>query len=246
IAIGFDGPMLSTQLPVMQDAMPSIISLPYGRSLPLHIQAPNWRHMLKLMARLPGTTIQPTIEAMSISKAQFQLRTVVQLVKPHLVSTEWRVILWFTIEHPVPPDVTGNARYTNDVNVLPWSYTFSPAPVLLRDGPDTSLSKRYTIPACPTVPFPTLPITFPDLAMYLHASLEVSRRYLNDSSSGMRKLAKMIDSCYPHTDSGSVGEPERRSMGDLFKRVMGRNNRRRGGNEDTYDLVTPFVADEWG
>ncbi|KAF8639794.1 hypothetical protein AX17_001053 [Amanita inopinata Kibby_2008] len=246
VSIGFDAPVMSTQLTMLQGPMPSIISLPYGRNLPLHIQAPNWRHMLRLMARLPGTTIQATIEAMAMTKSEFKLRTVVQLVKPHLVSSEWRTVLWFTLDHPVPQNVTGSSRYMTDVNVLPWSYTFSQVPQLLRDSSDTQISKTYTIPACSAVPFPTLPITFPDLAMYLQASLESSRRYINDSSSGVRKLAKMIETCYPDMNADNGDDPERRSVGGLFRRVIGRNNRRRGGNEDTYDLVTPFVTNEWG
>jgi hypothetical protein len=85
--------------------------------------------------------------------------------------------------------------------------------------------------------------------MYLQAALEDSRRYLNDSSSGNRKLAKMVQTCYPsRAESALSEEPERSSVGGLFMRVMGRTNRSRtaGGNEDTYELVTPFVPDEWG
>lgn len=85
--------------------------------------------------------------------------------------------------------------------------------------------------------------------MYLQAALEESRRYLNDSSSGHRKLAKMVQTCYPsRAGDGLKDAPERSSVGGLIKRVIGRNNRsnRTGGNEDTYELVTPFVPDEWG
>ncbi|KAF8735025.1 hypothetical protein AX14_002841 [Amanita brunnescens Koide BX004] len=246
ISIGFDPPLISLQISTWQSPLPTIISLPYGRSLPLHIQATNWRHILKLLARLPGTTIQATIEAMAVTKTDHRLRTVVQFVKPHLVSNEWRTILWFTLEHPVPDDVTGRSRYVTDVNVLPWSYSFSTAPQLLRGGTESQLSKTYTIPASSSLPFPTLPITFPDLAMYLHGALETSRRHINDSSSGVRKLAKMIEICYPSVNAVDPDDPDRGRVSGLFKNLMGRGNRRRGGNEDTYDLVTPFVASEWG
>lgn len=236
--------------------------MPYGRSVPLHIQATSWRHALKLLARLPGTTIQATLEALAITKTDHRLRTVVQFVKvsysqsrlhdvwlmkvqPHLVSNEWRTILWFTLDHPVPDDVIGRSKYANDVNVLPWSYTFATVPQLLRGGAESQLSKTYSIPACDSHPFPTLPITFPDLAMYLHGALETSRRRINDSSSGVRKLAKMTEACYPSMNADEIDEPDRK-RGGLFKNLMGRGNRRRGGNEDTYDLVTPFVASEWG
>lgn len=114
------------------------------------------------------------------------------------------------------------------------------------------MSKYYVIPSTENLPFPSLPVTFPNLAMYLQAALEESRRYINDSSSGMRKLAKMIDQAFPnsHVDTDLNDNDERSGVGGLFKRVIGRGSkpRRGGGNEDTYELVTPFVPDseEWG
>lgn len=166
--------------------------------------------------------------------------------QPLRTSSEWRTILYFTLDYPSPRP--GDTR--QDVNALPYSYSLSTIPTLLRDAADTSISKTYTIPASNSVPYPTLPITFPNLAMYLHAALEDSRRYLNDSSRGNRKLAKMVQTCYPvREEDGLPGSPERSSVGDLFKRVIGRSNNkstRTGGNEDTYELVTPFVPNEWG
>jgi hypothetical protein len=61
--------------------MPNIITLPYGKSSPLHLQAPSWRHLLKLMARLSGTRIEPAVEAVAVSNRELKLRTVVQFVK---------------------------------------------------------------------------------------------------------------------------------------------------------------------
>ncbi|KAF9464402.1 hypothetical protein BDZ94DRAFT_1282017 [Collybia nuda] len=229
----------------MQDVMPNIISLPFGRCPPLHLQGPNWRHVLKLMARLSGTRLEPTVEALAISKVDLRLRTVVQFVRPHLVSPDWRTILYFTLDYPSPR----NVYVKNGVNDLPHSYSLSTIPTLLRDSADTPLSKTYTIPASDAVPYPKLPITFPSLAMYLQAALEESRRYINDSSSGNRKLAKMMQACYRTDDpTPERDSPERSGVGGLFKRVIGRKNppNKRSGNEDTYELVTPFVSDEWG
>jgi hypothetical protein len=82
LALGFMAPTISAQLLPMQGVMPNIISLPYGRCPPLHLQAPNWRHLLKLMAWLSGTRIEPTVEAMAITKSDaLALRTVIQFVK---------------------------------------------------------------------------------------------------------------------------------------------------------------------
>jgi hypothetical protein len=90
------------------------------------------------------------------------------------------------------------------------------------------------------------------MAMYLQSVLEESRRAVNDSSSGLRKLAKMVDTYYPCEPENNVvgGEEvlERSTMGGLFKKVIKlskpNGSKGRGRNDDTYELVTPFVADE--
>jgi hypothetical protein len=166
----------------------------------------------------------------------------------HPSSPDWRTILWFSIDYPPPPTAPKHA--IGDVNTLPWSYTFSSVPDILREGAETPLSKYYTIPSTEPVPFPSLPISFPNLAMYLTAALEHSRSAINDSSSnGVRKLSRMIDQCYPSAFD-EPRSPEKKSFGGRLKTFIGvgaKNvNKPRGLNEDTYDLVTPFVADEWG
>ncbi|KAJ7129507.1 hypothetical protein C8R44DRAFT_614608 [Mycena epipterygia] len=254
VSIGFTAPSITPELvPLAGGQLPNIISLPYGRCPPLHLQAPTWRHLLKLMARLSGTRIEPTVEALAVTRSsQMHLRTVVQFVRPHHSSSDWRTLLWFTIDHPVPTSMPGARKYTNgDVDVLPWSYTLSSLPALLRDGSDTLLSKCYTIPSSDSVPFPALPISFPNMAMYLQAALEESRKYMSDSSSGVRKLAKMVETCYPSTTEPN--DEDRSRVGGLFKNLIGRAGGRKdkskkgkGGNEDTYELVTPFVLDDWG
>ena len=159
--------------------------------------------------------------------------------------------MWFTIEQPVP--VASASRYASgNPNLLPYSYTLSPIPVLLRGTSDTNISKTYTIPATDTIPLPTLPITFPDLALYLQAALDTSRRYLSDSPNGLGKLGKMVQTCYPniHQDP-SENEPERTRVSQYFKRVIGLSSKDKKktkgtNNEDTYQLVTPFIPNEWG
>jgi hypothetical protein len=137
-----------------------------------------------------------------------------------------------------------------DVNVLPYSYGLSTVPTLLRNGPDSHISKYYTVPVTARTPLPKLPISLPNLAMYLTAALEESRRALGDSSSGLRRLAKMIDQFYPNQASQrEAGDEEGRRRGGraFIGRLMGRSSRPQGGrNADVYDLVTPFVPDEWG
>jgi hypothetical protein len=252
VSLGFSTPVISITLAPMPVPMPNIITLPYGKSPPLHLQAPSWRHLLKLMARLSGTRIEPSIEAMAVTKGELKLRTVVQFVKPHHLSSEWRVILYLTIDHPIPPNAPNAWKYTNgDVTTLPWSYSLSNIPSLLRDGTDTAMAAYYTIPSTTKTPYPVLPIDLPNMAMYLQSALEDSRRAMGDTSSGLRKLAKCVESCYPaerevaRVEDGS----DKRSLGGVFKKVIGRGNKQsrgRGGNEEVYEFVTPFMANEWG
>ncbi|KDR83873.1 hypothetical protein GALMADRAFT_236334 [Galerina marginata CBS 339.88] len=268
VAIGFTPPHISTELVPMQDSVPNLITLPYSRCPPLYVQAPDWSHLLRLMARLSTSRIEATVQAMAISKTELKLRTVIQFLKPHPASKEWRTMVWFTIDHPVPPSVPEAHRYLGNPNLLPWSYSQGSLPTLMRDNPDvnfqkhqtpmllqdgrdTQISRIYTIPASETLPLPNLPITFPNLALYLQAALDYSRRHSSDGP-GLGKLGKLVQTCYPSVEQVSEFDiPERSSMGGLLKRVMGRGNKdkKKGkgtSNEETYQLVTPFLPDEWG
>ncbi|KAL4076118.1 hypothetical protein J3A83DRAFT_4089886 [Scleroderma citrinum] len=252
-ALGFDHPVISSMLTPMKEQMPNVIRLPYGKAPILFFQAPSWRRLLKLMARLSATRMEPTLEALAVAKHELKLRTVIQFVKVHHSSPDWRAVLYFTTDMPLPSSVQTPHKYTNgDVSVLPFSYTLSPLPALLRDGPEASMAKYYVIPSTLTTPYPSLPINFPDLAMYLQSAVQDSRRASSDSSSGMRKLAQYIDSCFPcDAETAAAIDDDstpRKGVGGIFKRVIGRSKGPKGNrvNEEIYDLVTPFVADEWG
>lgn len=163
------------------------------------------------------------------------------------------MMLYLTIDHPVPPNAQNAWKFTNgDVCTLPYSYNLSVLPALLRDGADSAVATYYVIPATSKTPYPTLPINFPDMAMYLQSALQDSRKAMHDSSSGLRKLAKCVDSYYAneHEFVGVEEDPEKLSFGGVFRKVIRRGNKQgkgnRGGNEEVYDLVTPFVSEEWG
>ena len=171
----------------------------------------------------------------------------------HHSASDWRVVLYFTIDYPVATNAPHTWKYTNgDVSTLPWSYTLSTLPTLLRDGADSELSTYYSIPSTSSTPYPTLPINFPNLAMYLQAALEDSRKAIHDSSSGLRKLAKCVDGYYAnYRDAENVDDAENGRRSNFFKKVIARvpGNKQKGGrgrNEEVYEFVTPFVPDEWG
>jgi hypothetical protein len=76
-----------------------------------------------------------------------------------------------------------------------------------------------------------------------------ARKVQNDQSNGMRRLARIVETCYPEefvAPDKEEREPAR-GMGGLFKRVVGRGNKRRDiqGNEDVYDIITPFRVDQY-
>lgn len=82
------------------------------------------------------------------------------------------------------------------------------------------------------------------------AALEDSRKSSHDGSGGTRRLGKLIDTCYPSAPKNGDEEEEQKGTGGVtgfFGRLMGRPARQsRDLNADTYDVVTPFFADEHG
>ena len=84
--IGFGPPVMTAVLSPMQGPIPNVVGLPFGRAPPLHFKAPNWHDMLKLMARMSGTRLEATVEAMAVVKTAMQLRVVVNFVKVCLVA----------------------------------------------------------------------------------------------------------------------------------------------------------------
>ncbi|CAL1700916.1 unnamed protein product [Somion occarium] len=246
VSLGFNSPSISGALSPMQGPIPNVVALPYGKCPPFHVKAPSWRDLIKLMARLSGTRLEPTIEAMAVVKTDMKIRIVVNFVKVHQSSSDWHVILYMTIDYPVPANHPYAYKYRNgDPNVLPYSYSLSPMPAFLRDGADAPMSKWYNIPATQSNPLRKLPITFPDLAAYLITVLSESRVAVHDSSSGLRRLAKLIDTSYP--SENTQGDEDERERRGLFDRLLKRSHRQsRDRNADTYDVVTPFYADEFG
>ena len=64
-----------------QGGLPDALALPYGEGQPMHIRASSWRQLLKLLAKLSATQIEPSVEALSATKGALQLRTVIQFFK---------------------------------------------------------------------------------------------------------------------------------------------------------------------
>ena len=103
---------------IMRDPLPNVIALPYGKCPPMHVQAPSWRQLLKLMAKLSATQIEPSTEAIAGTKGELKLRTVVQFFK-----------VQYTILHDdkdyvdhdrfTTPRLTGGRLYTSPSTIHP-------------------------------------------------------------------------------------------------------------------------------
>ncbi len=85
--MGFFPPVITPQLEPYKERIPNVIALPYGRSPPLHIKAPNWRELVRLMALLSETRVEPNIEAQAVVKTAMHLRVVINFVKVCFNST---------------------------------------------------------------------------------------------------------------------------------------------------------------
>ena len=165
----------------------------------------------------------------------------------HQSSTDWHVVLYMTLDVPVPPDHRYKFRNSSDPALLPYSYTVSSTPTALRENADAPMSKWYTIPATTQNPYPTLPISFPDLATYLMCALENSRRAMHDRSSGWYRLAKYVDAYYPVSKTTDEDDEERSGgLSERFGRLFSRSKPVRHDNDERSNLVTPFFADEFG
>jgi hypothetical protein len=89
----------------------------------------------------------------------------------------------------------------------------------------SALAQLYVIPLTQTSPFPILPTTSSNLALYLQSAMRDSRapKVQNDLSNGMLRLARIAGMCYPEevVDPDKKEREPRRSIGGLFKRVVG-------------------------
>ncbi|KZS98321.1 hypothetical protein SISNIDRAFT_448535 [Sistotremastrum niveocremeum HHB9708] len=233
VSFGFDTPSITSDRASPPPLIPDVITLPPAPSAPFHIQAHSWRSLLRLLAHLGGTRLEPSIEAISLHKSEIKLRTVVQLIKvPH--SPRWRTILYLTLDHPIP--ARSNWRsHPCDTTVLPYSYSIHPLPPTLQQPSETN--HIFTIPPTAHSPLPGLPLEFPNLAQYLISAVRDSRKAPNDSNQATR-LSKFLGECYPgDVREGEQGEREGGAVKRLFKLAR---HKTRAGNEDRYELVTPF------
>ena len=80
----------------------------------------------------------------------------------------------------------------------------------------------------------------PNYALYLQSALQDSRQTANDTVGGCRRLARMLDAYYREEMQRNVEEEGSGKMRRLLGAWRKQKDRGRGGNDEVYDLVTPF------
>ncbi|KAH8823284.1 hypothetical protein DL96DRAFT_1469527, partial [Flagelloscypha sp. PMI_526] len=247
-AIGFQSPSITDDLSLMTNPIPNVVSLPYSEPQPLHLKSPTWALLLRVLADSHLSRFEPSMEA-SAQIEKCQLRTVVQFVKSSPTSETWHTVLWFTIDQPVPAVHPDAEKYSsNDPSVLPFSYSLSTLPALLQEAGDNV----YAIPKTELNSWPVLPITFPNVALYLLATFQESKTHEHDSTNALGKLARLITACYPSAKAGppSVAEQEepKGSLMRLSRKFgIGRGTKKSGTGRtpESQELITPFKSEEF-
>lgn len=81
IAFGLNPPLIPSTNAVPLGGVPNIIALPAGGSVPFHIQARDWRHLLEVLALSNRSRIEASFEALAATKQELKLRTVIQFFR---------------------------------------------------------------------------------------------------------------------------------------------------------------------
>ncbi|KZV95180.1 hypothetical protein EXIGLDRAFT_485259 [Exidia glandulosa HHB12029] len=257
ISFGFAPPSMAFRLPPAPP-IPDVIALASFPSPAFHMQAPSWRALLRALAHMSDTKLEPTprsLQRLGVAR----LRAVVQFVKAPLGESAWRTILFLSLDNPVPRGTPAAWKWSNgDTAKLPYNFPTPPPPPPSSTGTGTGHTLLVSTPDAPlfafTAPHAELPLSMPALARFLTEKMAESRAAAKkDSSSSLRRLAKIVEVAYPEVKEPRVREPgERRAMIMdvlMFKRgFLGKKKGSGGGleNDQTYDLVTPFRMDEWG
>jgi len=227
---------------------------------PLHIMATSWKHLVSVLAMQDQTRLEADLTSIAHNKERDQcLRVVIQFVKLPYTANIWHTVIHLTLDEPLPLLVPNAHSFTNgDTTVLPYSYTqlppSSPHKHFLTPSPNTS--EIYVVPLSAGSPFPILPITLPNLALYLQSAMNdsIARKVQSDLTNSMRRLARFVGSFYPEEGQSDAGEGIGSSSGgrvtDVFGGILGRvvGRRRREDERETVDysvIVTPFRVDQY-
>ncbi|KAH7344539.1 hypothetical protein B0J17DRAFT_712207 [Rhizoctonia solani] len=237
ISYGFRDPDPPTPIPISPaDPLPPSIMIGQGGAF--HVQAPNFRHLLRLLSHYGSTNIMATPAAIAASKSGVHsLRVVLYFVRGKHDRDPWLCRLFLELHTPDDKETTP----VPDTSML-WLDTTITAPC-------GSRGKLYVVPG----PLPALPLPLQSLSSFLVKRLDEACRTSNDN---IRRLERILIECYGSVggaanSSEEIGGRQKGSgnisFGGLFSRVKDKFNSDRGGtlNDHTYDLISPFEIDEY-
>ncbi|KAJ1310986.1 hypothetical protein OPQ81_009495 [Rhizoctonia solani] len=237
VSYGFRDPDPPTPIP-MTPANPIPPSVMIGEKSAFHVQAPNFRHLLRLLSYYGSTSVMATPAAIAASKSgMHSLRVVLYFVRGNHDRDPWLCRLFLELHTPDDKETTP----VPDTSLL-WLDSSIPAPC----GPR---GKLYVVPG----PLPLLPLPFQALSSFIVKRLDEACRAASENT---RRLERILIECYGSVGgvSNSVEEIGGRqkgsgnlSFGGLFSRVKDKFSSDRGGtlNDHTYDLISPFQIDEY-
>ncbi|KAF8761480.1 hypothetical protein RHS01_00501 [Rhizoctonia solani] len=220
-------------------ASPLPPSIMIGKNDAFHVQAPNFRHLLRLLSHYGSTSIMATPAAIASSKSgTHSLRVALYFVRGNHDRDPWLCRLFLELHTPDDKETTTTVPDTS----LLWSDSSFTAPC----GPR---GKLYVLPG----PLPILPLPFQTLSSFIVKRLDEACHSSNDS---IKRLERILIECYGSVGGASNSAEEiggrqkgsgNISFGGLFSRVKDKFSSDRGGtmNDHTYDLISPFQIDEY-
>ncbi|QRW19505.1 Formin-like protein 5 [Rhizoctonia solani] len=238
ISYGFRDPDPPTPVS-MPPASPLPPSIMIGKNDAFHVQAPNFRHLLRLLSHYGSTSIMATPAAIASSKSgTHSLRVALYFVRGNHDRDPWLCRLFLELHTPDDKETTTTVPDTS----LLWSDSSFTAPC----GPR---GKLYVLPG----PLPILPLPFQTLSSFIVKRLDEACHSSNDS---IKRLERILIECYGSVGGASNSAEEiggrqkgsgNISFGGLFSRVKDKFSSDRGGtmNDHTYDLISPFQIDEY-
>ncbi|CAE6434563.1 unnamed protein product [Rhizoctonia solani] len=236
ISYGFRDPDPPTLTP-MAPADPLPPSIMIGENSAFHVQALNFRHLLRLLSHYGSTNVMATPAAIAASKSGLHsLRVALHFVRGNHDRDPWLCRLFLELHTPDDKETTP----VSDTSLL-WSDSSISAPC----GPR---GKLYVIPG----PLPALPLPLQTLSSFIVKRLDEACRTSSDNT---RRLERILVECYGSvggtSNSAEIGGRQKGSgnisFGGLFSRVKDKFNSDKGGglNDHTYDLISPFQIDEY-
>ncbi|KZO94950.1 hypothetical protein CALVIDRAFT_538439 [Calocera viscosa TUFC12733] len=221
LAIGFNAPASDTLFhhrklePII---FPDLVLL--ETASPMFISAPTYRALLRALAHFGSVRVEAPPALVASVKTVVQTNAVVQFSRPNQQSKQWRCILHLEV-HPSQQDGQQQGRGRPASRIPARTNTLN------------------TVVPLPQ-PSPALPFTMSSLADYLRKALSDSRSATSDQGKTLHRA--VVQSDPEEAAKSASAEPGRQGL--LSVLGIGRNNKRTDLNEDTYDLVTPFILSD--